>query len=205
MTDSDRRAKVKELEREFSRLFVRRRFNALKLAQEIDPEIEPASYSVLATLQHRGPMRMTAIARHLGIGKPTLSRQLSTLASRGFVTKKADPADGRALVVSLTDQGRTRLEAAQRDRSERYQQMLTAWNLEEIEVLSELLSKLNKTYADYDAAHGTGWPPHTAGQTDSTQEQDSDDAAAEDETAEDDETADDDVASVAVEPDSKAA
>lgn len=158
MTSTDRRAKVKELQEEFYRLFVRRRHNAIQLAQRIDPEIEPASYSVLSTLQTNGPQRMTTISRHLGIGKPTLSRQLSTLAERGFITKKADPDDGRALVVSLTEEGRERLEAAQKERSERYLDMLSPWTLEEIQTLSGLLSKLNRTYAEYDDASRSPTP-----------------------------------------------
>lgn len=158
MTSTDRRAKVKELQEEFYRLFVRRRHNAIQLAQRIDPEIEPASYSVLSTLQTNGPQRMTTISRHLGIGKPTLSRQLSTLAERGFITKKADPDDGRALVISLTEEGRERLEAAQKERSERYLDMLSPWTLEEIQTLSGLLSKLNRTYAEYDDAPRTPSP-----------------------------------------------
>lgn len=153
MESFDRRAKVHELEQEFNRLFVRRRFNALQLARQIDSEIEPASYSVLATLQQMGPQRMTAIARHLGIGKPTLSRQLSTLEHRGFVEKATDPADGRAQMVSLTEEGRARLESAQGDRAERYLQMLTPWREQEIETLSTLLSKLNKAYTEFDAEH----------------------------------------------------
>ncbi|MBO0595026.1 MarR family transcriptional regulator [Nesterenkonia sp. E16_7] len=151
MESFDRRAKVHELEQEFNRLFVRRRFNALQLARQIDSEIEPASYSVLATLQQMGPQRMTAIARHLGIGKPTLSRQLSTLEHRGFVEKATDPADGRAQMVSLTEEGRARLEAAQADRAERYLQMLTPWQELEIQTLSKLLAKLNQAYTDFDA------------------------------------------------------
>ncbi|MCH8559606.1 MarR family winged helix-turn-helix transcriptional regulator [Nesterenkonia sp. LB17] len=153
MESFDRRAKVHELEQEFNRLFVRRRFNALQLARQIDSEIEPASYSVLATLQQMGPQRMTAIARHLGIGKPTLSRQLSTLEHRGFVEKATDPADGRAQMVSLTEEGRARLESAQGDRAERYLQMLTPWQEQEIETLSKLLAKLNKAYTEFDAEH----------------------------------------------------
>lgn len=156
MTSPDRRAHVKELQNEFYRLFVRRRHNAIRLAQSIDSEIEPASYSVLFTLQKEGPQRMTAISRHLGIGKPTLSRQLTTLAERGFITKQADPGDGRALVISLTDEGRQRLESAQADRSERYLHMLEPWTEEEIMTLSGLLQKLNQTYIDYDAAYGAG-------------------------------------------------
>ncbi|MGO1193700.1 MAG: MarR family winged helix-turn-helix transcriptional regulator [Nesterenkonia sp.] len=156
MTSSDRREHVKELQHEFQRLFIQRRRNAIQLAQTIDPEIEPAAYSVLFTIQREGPQRMTTIAKHLGIGKPTLSRQLSTLEGRGFITKKADPADGRALVVSLTHQGSRRLASAQQDRSERYLHMLQPWSEEEIVTLCGLLQKLNQTYAEYDAAYGTG-------------------------------------------------
>lgn len=146
----DRPALVRELEREFNRLFVRRRFNALQLARQIDPEIEPASYSVLATLQREGPARMTSIARHLGIGKPTLSRQLATLVSRGWVIKETDPADGRAQTVSLTPEGLERLEGAQNERAERYMTMLQTWSEEEIGTLSYLVAKLNHTYAEFD-------------------------------------------------------
>ncbi|WP_300343934.1 MarR family transcriptional regulator [Nesterenkonia sp.] len=164
MTSSDRRAHVEELQHEFYRLFVRRRHNAIQLAQTIDPEIEPAAYSVLFTLQREGPQRMTTISKHLGIGKPTLSRQLSTLAERGFITKKADPGDGRALVISLTEEGLQRLEAAQKDRSERYLHMLEPWTEEEIVTLSGLLHKLNQTYAEYDAVHGAGNAPPPSAQ-----------------------------------------
>lgn len=153
MSSGDRREIVRHLQEETHRLFLRRRNNALQLIQRIDPEIEPASYSVLSTLQTQGPQRMTAIAHHLGIGKPTLSRQLTTLAERGFITKSADPADGRAAVVDLTTQGRQRLEVAQEERSERYLDMLNSWTAEEIETLSGLLGKLNQTYVDYDADH----------------------------------------------------
>ncbi|WP_218220266.1 MarR family winged helix-turn-helix transcriptional regulator [Nesterenkonia sp. Act20] len=169
MESHDRRAKVHELEQEFNRLFVRRRFNALQLARQIDPEIEPASYSVLATLQQMGPQRMTAIARHLGIGKPTLSRQLSTLEARGFVEKATDPDDGRAQMVSLTEEGRSRLESAQGDRAERYLQMLQPWEEQEINLLSGLLAKLNRTYTEFDAENepplSNGAAEHQAAKT----------------------------------------
>lgn len=156
MVSEDRRAHVKDLQQELHRLYLRRRYNAIQLAKAIDPEIEPASYSILVTLQRDGSQRMTDISKRLGVGKPTLSRQLSTLAERGFITKQADPADGRALVISLTEQGRSRLEAAQGQRSERYLHMLELWSEEEIITLSGLLAKMNRTYAEYDDAAAPG-------------------------------------------------
>lgn len=157
MTTEGRRSTVRELEREFNRLFVRRRFNALQIARRLDPQIEPASYSVLAILQQDGRQRMTSIARQLGIGKPTLSRQLATLAERGLVTKDTDPLDGRAQLISLTQEGLERLQSAQRERAERYLAMLETWEETDIETLSGLLSKLNRTYADFDAEQGPSY------------------------------------------------
>ncbi|WP_120004336.1 MarR family winged helix-turn-helix transcriptional regulator [Nesterenkonia muleiensis] len=164
MVSEDRRAHVKELQQELHRLFLRRRHNAIQLAKTIDPEIEPAAYSILFTLQREGAQRMTHISKHLGVGKPTLSRQLTTLAERGFITKRADPADGRALVISLTEQGKSRLEAAQAQRSERYLHMLEPWTEEEIIGLSGLLAKMNQTYAEYDDAGSPGSAPGPAEQ-----------------------------------------
>lgn len=156
MTATERDAHVKELQHEFYRLFLRRRRNAIELAQSIDPTIEPAAYTVLFTLQKEGSQRMTAISRHLGIGKPTLSRQLAALEQRGFITKTADPDDGRALVVALSDEGRHRLEAAQSERAQRYMHMLEPWSEDEIMNLSGLLRKLNQTYSEYNAEYGPG-------------------------------------------------
>ncbi|MDO5493954.1 MAG: MarR family transcriptional regulator [Nesterenkonia sp.] len=147
-----RRDTVSALEREFNRLFIRRRFNALQLTRLIDPEIEPSSYSLLATLQQEGPMRMTSLSRHLGIGKPTLSRQLSTLTARGWVSKTADPDDGRAQRLDLSTEGRRRLEEAQADRTERYLAMLESWDDADVTELYGLISRLNRTYTEFDAA-----------------------------------------------------
>lgn len=160
MISEDRRAHVKELQQELNRLFLRRRQNAIQMAKAMDSRIEPASYSILATLQRAGAQRMTDISKRLGVGKPTLSRQLSALAERGFITKKADPADGRALVISLTEEGKSRLEAAQGERSERYLHMLETWDEEEICTLCGLLAKMNQTYTEYDDA--AALPPRTA-------------------------------------------
>lgn len=144
------------MEREFNRLFVRRRFNALQLTRVIDPEIEPSSYSLLATLQQEGAMRMTTLSRQLGIGKPTLSRQLSTLTARGWVSKTADPDDGRAQRLDLSPEGRRRLEEAQADRTERYLAMLESWDDADITELYDLITRLNRTYVEFDAAQKDG-------------------------------------------------
>lgn len=47
-----------------------------------------------------------ALARHLGIGRPTLSAALARLEALGLVAIAADPGDARRKRVRLTDAGR---------------------------------------------------------------------------------------------------
>jgi DNA-binding MarR family transcriptional regulator len=47
-----------------------------------------------------------ALARHLGIGRPTLSAALARLEALGLVAMAADPGDARRKRVRLTEAGR---------------------------------------------------------------------------------------------------
>src|SRR5690348_1074707 len=65
--------------------------------------------SVLGTLAVTGPQRAGMLALHLQVGAPVISRQVASLAAQGLVVRRADPDDGRAELVTLTDAGRDRL------------------------------------------------------------------------------------------------
>ncbi len=52
------------------------------------------------------PIETRGIAAEGGFSKATLSGVLTTLESRGFLTRERSPADGRLVLVSLTPSGR---------------------------------------------------------------------------------------------------
>jgi DNA-binding MarR family transcriptional regulator len=61
--------------------------------------------SVLVHLDARRPTRPADLARHLGVGAPTLSASLRRLESLGYLGRQRSDTDGRAIELRLTAQG----------------------------------------------------------------------------------------------------
>ncbi len=69
--------------------------------------LTPTQGQILALLQTRGALRLSAIASDLGIRQPTTTEAVNTLVRKGLVGKASDPDDGRAIALRLTAKGRT--------------------------------------------------------------------------------------------------
>ena len=57
-----------------------------------------------------GEMEAREFAAAVGISRPTATGVMTTLESRGFVTRRKDPKDGRMVIVELTRVGRVTIE-----------------------------------------------------------------------------------------------
>lgn len=76
-------------------------------ARDIWQDLSMREYDVLYTLSKcPGPQRMSELNRHVLLSQPALSRLVDRLADRGLVRREPDPADGRGVLLSLTDAGR---------------------------------------------------------------------------------------------------
>jgi MarR family transcriptional regulator for hemolysin len=64
----------------------------------------------LAHAARAGTVRQNVLAERMGIEAMTLSGQLDRLEARGLITRKADPQDRRAKLVSLTEAADTLLQ-----------------------------------------------------------------------------------------------
>lgn len=118
-----------------------------ELTRSIHPDLEPAAYGLLSVLLHQGSMRLTALAKCIGVGKPSVSRQIAFLETLGLVRKEDDPDDGRAQLIDLTDAGREKLVSVQARRQESFHARLSHWDEAELSVLAASLAKLNADYA----------------------------------------------------------
>lgn len=77
--------------------------------RRVDPgssELGHGAVSALATLVNHGAMRLGDLAAKEAVAPPTLSRIVSTLVDGGYVRREPDPNDGRAFLVTPTDEGR---------------------------------------------------------------------------------------------------
>ncbi|MEU9759735.1 MarR family transcriptional regulator [Streptomyces sp. NPDC047985] len=131
------------LERELAVFLRRARANSGEMAREVHPELEPAAYGLLVRLESAGRQRATDLAAYFGVGKATVSRQLRALENLGLVAREPDPADGRASLVHLTDEGLARYRSVRDARRDRYVRKLADWDREEVAELARLLHHLN--------------------------------------------------------------
>ncbi|MGW0768815.1 MarR family winged helix-turn-helix transcriptional regulator [Streptomyces sp. NPDC002671] len=132
------------LERELTVLLRRARANQGEMAREVHPDLESSAYGLLIRLGEQGGRRATELAAYIGVGKATMSRQLRALEELGLITREPDPADGRAWLVTLTDEGRRRVGTVREARRARYVRQLAHWDRREVAELARLLHELNQ-------------------------------------------------------------
>lgn len=136
------------LERELTVLFRRARAASGELSRAVHPELEPAAYGLLVRLHEAEPARATDLASWFGVGKATMSRQLRALEALGLVAREPDPADGRAFLMRLTSEGRSRFTRVRDARRAAYLGRLAAWNRTDVADLARLLHALNESMAE---------------------------------------------------------
>jgi DNA-binding MarR family transcriptional regulator len=132
------------LERELTVFLRRARSQQGEMAREVHPELESAAYGLLVRLEECGRQRATELAAYVGVGKATMSRQLRALEELGLVAREPDPADGRAWLVHLTEEGKWRVAGVREARRARYVSKLAHWDPHEVAELARLLHELNR-------------------------------------------------------------
>jgi DNA-binding MarR family transcriptional regulator len=76
-------------------------------AEDIWADVSMREYDVLYTLSKcPEPIRISDLNRHVLLSQPALSRLVDRLAERGLAERRPDPADGRCVLLSLTEAGR---------------------------------------------------------------------------------------------------
>jgi DNA-binding MarR family transcriptional regulator len=158
MTRSDtataerRQAAVHALEHEIGTLLQRIRRGLTERAVRVHPELNPASYLILTTLTEQGARRAADLAELFALDKGSVSRVVHQLLELGLIERSPDPADGRASILSVTDEAVRRLAEVRDGRREHYDDRLDAWDPEEIEELATQLGKFNLALSDPVAA-----------------------------------------------------
>src|SRR3954465_7981398 len=74
-------------------------------ASGLGPDLSPHDARALRVIGHHGPTRLGVVADHLRIAARSATDVVDRLESRGLVQRSPDPADRRAMTVSLTPQG----------------------------------------------------------------------------------------------------
>jgi DNA-binding MarR family transcriptional regulator len=145
-TENSVDAALRTVEHQISLFWRRGRALSQQLSREVHPDMEPAAYGLLTVIRREGPIRLTELASCIGVGKPSVSRQIAFLESIGLVSKEADPLDGRAQTIRLTPKGEEKMHQVQDARREVFRERLGEWPVEELQTLAAYMAKLNATY-----------------------------------------------------------
>jgi DNA-binding MarR family transcriptional regulator len=134
------------LEKEIGLLLRRSRAISARLAGELHPDLDGAAYGLLALLEDAGPLRASDLVAKLGLDKSTVSRQVSSLVALGLVDRTADPDDGRAQVLTTSEEGSARLRHIREVRRARWEADLAAdgWATDDVATLAALLHRFNQ-------------------------------------------------------------
>ncbi len=124
---------------------IRERTNA-QIAAVSGGEIEAAAYSIIFRLLYDGPMRSGALAELLYSDASTISRQAAALVKRGLIERRADPADGRASVLAVTDAGRELAASLRQRRNAMLDNVLKNWSDEERTALGQMMRRFVDDY-----------------------------------------------------------
>jgi DNA-binding MarR family transcriptional regulator len=107
----------------------------------------PVGLLPLAVVHRLAPARVKDVARELHVDFSVASRQLTALATAGYIERLPDPEDRRAQLVSLTEAGVAALERAHDRIVAVFASVLEEWTDPELASLTDALTRLS---ADYD-------------------------------------------------------
>jgi DNA-binding MarR family transcriptional regulator len=91
------------------------------------------------------------VAQAVAMDRSAASRLTRELVRLGLVETSTDPSDGRSILLSLTADGRRRLEAAMQAKGTTFRQRVAAWSEQDLLQCTDLLKRLLDVPANADA------------------------------------------------------
>jgi DNA-binding MarR family transcriptional regulator len=123
-------------------------FAAWAIRSTASRDLSLTTAATLATLDRDGPARLSDLAVREGVTQPSMTALVTRLERDGLAVRGDDPADRRAVIVSLTDAGREVLLARRTRRASRLAALLDHLDPQDraaIEAAAGALSRLTRT------------------------------------------------------------
>jgi DNA-binding MarR family transcriptional regulator len=106
---------------------------------------EFSALMLLFPLHQLGPMRVTDLAELKGADPSTISRQATQLVKAGLARREADPVDGRASRLAVTEAGRAACVRLHEARCGLLSEALSAWPAERVTAFTTLFEEFNSS------------------------------------------------------------
>ena len=106
---------------------------------------EFSALMLLFPLRFRGPLRAADLAEIKQADPSTISRQVAQLVKAGLARREADPVDGRASRLAITDAGLVAVERLHEARQAWLREVLNDWPSDRAAAFAGLFSEFNSS------------------------------------------------------------
>lgn len=134
---------LRELEGEMAVLLRRVRRVLGERARAVHAELLPASYLMLGYVRDHGPVRASVVGSVFDIDKGAISRQVQHLIDLGLLDRSPDPDDGRATLLTVSDEALRRLEEVADQRRVQLAERLGDWTADDLAGFAASLRRYN--------------------------------------------------------------
>ena len=108
--------------------------------------VEPATDLLLRVVAADGPVRASALAVSVQSDLSTVSRHVAALVADGLLERHADPIDGRACLLAITESGREALSEREHMRRKFFGEVLRDWDDGELDEFTRLFARFARSY-----------------------------------------------------------
>jgi DNA-binding MarR family transcriptional regulator len=108
---------------------------ARQLRLQADTGLSASQHSALASIEAHGPLTLGDLATREQVTPPTITKVAGRLEDDGLVDRTVDPADRRVSRVSITAEGRRRLERSRARRDAALAERLAVLDASDVERL----------------------------------------------------------------------
>jgi len=115
----------------------------VEAAATFHPDLPPAAFHIAHRLQAFGAANVSLVAEAVAMDRSATSRLTTRLIEVGLIVALPDPADGRGVVLDLTDKGRTRVDQAITRKGHIFHQKIATWSNADLELFAALLGRFN--------------------------------------------------------------
>jgi DNA-binding MarR family transcriptional regulator len=100
--------------------------------------------SAMAVISKRGPLRLSDLAQFEGVAAPSMTRTVAELEARGYVVRRQDPDDGRAVLVEAAEAGTAAVLDARTTRAQLVSELLAGLDEKDAAAIAAALPALER-------------------------------------------------------------
>jgi DNA-binding MarR family transcriptional regulator len=104
--------------------------------------LTPTDAWVLTLIMEHGPLRLSGLASAVGVEKASMTPRVQQLEAAGLVERSPDPADGRAILLEISAEGRRVSARLHLARQELLEELLAGWPDERRAAAASVLTSL---------------------------------------------------------------